>query len=156
MSHIATDNPLTPDERQTLTTLAGMIIPASIKYDAPGADDETILADILLTACQHAELLKEGLTSIDAHAREQHRVAFSSLAEDQRTLVAEHFRQASPRFMRSLVSITVQCYYRDPRVMASLGMAPRPPFPKGFDLDPGDWSMLDPVRDRGRIWRDAT
>ena len=27
------------------------------------------------------------------------------------------------------------------------------PFPKGYALEQGDWSLLDPVRARGRIWR---
>ncbi len=49
-----------------------------------------------------------------------------------------------------------RCSYRDERVMRSLGMEPQPPFPKGFDLPQGDWSLLDPVRARGRIYRDAT
>ena len=48
-----------------------------------------------------------------------------------------------------------RCYYRDDRVMRSIGMELRPPFPRGFDVAPGDWSLLDPVRARGRIWRDA-
>jgi hypothetical protein len=50
----------------------------------------------------------------------------------------------------------VQCYYRDARVMESLGMEARPPFPKGYELEQGEWSLLDPVRDRGKMWRDAT
>ncbi|MGH7054344.1 MAG: hypothetical protein ACREFK_16060 [Stellaceae bacterium] len=30
--------------------------------------------------------------------------------------------------------------------MRSLGMEPRPPYPKGFEVESGDWSLLDPVR----------
>ena len=51
--------------------------------------------------------------------------------------------------------IVLQCYYRNDRVMIPLGMEPRPPFPKGHVLPQGDWSLLDPVRARGKIWRDA-
>ena len=29
----------------------------------------------------------------------------------------------------------------------------RPPFPKGFDVEQGDWSLLDPVKRRGTIYR---
>ena len=39
--------------------------------------------------------------------------------------------------------------------LISLGMEPRAPFPKGHVLPQGDWSLLDPVRARGKIWRDA-
>ena len=49
----------------------------------------------------------------------------------------------------------LQCYYRDDRVVRSLGLEPRPPFPKGHVLEQGDWSLLDAVRGRPRMWRDV-
>jgi len=48
----------------------------------------------------------------------------------------------------------LQCYYRDDRVMRALGLEPRPPYPKGHVLEQGDWSLLDAVRGRPRMWRD--
>ena len=41
------NEPLTEAESADLRCLAGMIIPASTKYDVPGADDETIFSDIV-------------------------------------------------------------------------------------------------------------
>jgi len=57
--------------------------------------------------------------------------------------------------MTPLMSLVMQCYYRDERVMVSLGIEPRAPFPNGFELPQDDWSMLDAVQNRGKIWRDA-
>jgi hypothetical protein len=37
--------------------------------------------------------------------------------------------------------------------MQSLGMEARPPFPQGYEVPEGDWSMLDPVRARGSIYK---
>jgi hypothetical protein len=34
-----------------------------------------------------------------------------------------------------------------------LGQGPRPPFPKGRVVEQGDWSLLDPVRARPRMYR---
>ena len=51
--------------------------------------------------------------------------------------------------------VIAQCYYRDDRVMRAIGMEPRAPFPKGYDVEQGDWSLLDPVRARGKIYRDV-
>ena len=42
-----TDQILTEAEIADLRCLAGMIIPASAKYGVPGADDDTIFADIV-------------------------------------------------------------------------------------------------------------
>ena len=49
----------------------------------------------------------------------------------------------------------LQCYYRDDRVLSALGLEPRAPFPKGHALPSGDWSLLDVVRQRPRMWRDV-
>jgi hypothetical protein len=49
--------------------------------------------------------------------------------------------------------VVLLCYYRDDRVMRSLGQEPRAPFPKGHVVEQGDWSLLDPVRARPRMYR---
>ena len=56
--------------------------------------------------------------------------------------------------MTALGRAVLQCYYRDDRVIRSLGLDPRAPFPKGHVLEAGDWSLLDAVRGRPRMWRD--
>ena len=56
----------------------------------------------------------------------------------------------------TLVRVVLQCYYRDDRVLRSLGLELRPPFPKGHVLPDGDWSLLDPVKARPAKLRRAT
>ena len=155
MSTIATDSPLSEIDTRGLVSLVAMMIPASDKHGVPGADDASIIADILATARQHAELLEAGLGELEAAARARHGASFVEVAPEVRRVLIEAARADSPMFYRVVVSITVQCYYRDPRVMESLGMEARPPFPEGYEVAEGDWSLLDPVRDRGRIWREA-
>jgi hypothetical protein len=36
--------------------------------------------------------------------------------------------------------------------MRSPGQEPRPPFPEGHVIEQGDWSLLDPVRERVPMW----
>ena len=55
--------------------------------------------------------------------------------------------------LTALVRVVLLCYYRDDRVMRSLGQEPRPPFPKGHVVEQGDWSLLDPVRARPPMYR---
>ena len=55
----------------------------------------------------------------------------------------------------TLSRVVLACYYRDDRVVRSLGLEPRPPFPLGHTLEQGDWSLLDPVRARPKMWRDV-
>src|SRR6516162_1999713 len=59
---------------------------------------------------------------------------------------------------RCLSSAELQVRIHSPpadRVMRSLGLEPRPPYPKGFEVEQGDWSLLDPVRARPKLYRDA-
>ncbi|CAN5132580.1 hypothetical protein BH10PSE6_BH10PSE6_56580 [soil metagenome] len=53
----------------------------------------------------------------------------------------------------ALTRVILLCYYRDDRVMRSLGQEPRPPFPIGHVVEQGDWSLLDPVKQRAPFYR---
>ena len=39
------------------------------------------------------------------------------------------------------------------RVLRSLGLDLRAPFPQGYTLEQGDWSLLDPVKARPAVLR---
>ena len=69
-------------------------------------------------------------------------------------LVAQ-LREIGGQSLMYLSQIILQCYYRDDRVMRSLDMEVRPPFPKGFEVEQGDWSLLDPVRARPKLYREV-
>ena len=74
-----------------------------------------------------------GIDALDAHGQDIHGEAFPTLDLDVRMAIVDEFKQSSAPFIRAVTSITVQCYYRDARVMESLGMEARPPFPKGYE-----------------------
>lgn len=137
---IATDNPFSKDEQETMQALAGLIIPASTEFHLPGADDPTIFANIVRAAADNVGPVQAGV-----------RVA-QAIGAPLDTAVSELEGRAE---LAPYVSVVMQCYYQDDRVMESLGMEARPPFPKGFEVPEGDWSMLEAVQKRGKIWRDA-
>ena len=69
--------------------------------------------------------------------------------------VANEFRATGGAAAATLVRVVLQCYYRDDRVLRSLGLELRAPFPKGYTLEQGDWSLLDPVKARPATLRRA-
>ena len=73
----------------------------------------------------------------------------------RRDAVAREFRASGGEAAAVLVRVVLQCYYRDDRVLRSLGLELRAPFPKGYTLEQGDWSMLDPVKARPSTLRRA-
>ena len=148
---MSTDNPLTPAQSDDLRIIAGMIIPASAEFDVPGADDPAIQADIVATLGRDAGLVREALDELARLAGSP----LASLDPVRRQAVAVELRAAGGAAVATLTRVVLQCYYRDDRVVRSLGLEPRPPYPKGHVLEDGDWSLLDPVRSRPPMWRRA-
>ncbi len=148
---IGSSNELLSEAGQAiLQALAGTIIPASEAHGVPGADDEAIFADLLSSAGPTLQFITEHLGILEELAGEH---GFLDASAEERVALAEQFRAAQPEAAALIVSLICQVYYRDPRVLESLGTPPRPPFPDGYEISQGDWSLLDPVRARGAIYR---
>ena len=142
---------LTSAQRDDLRVIAAMMIPASAEFDVPGADDPAIQSDILAT------LGRDG-RSVTAALDHLARLAGQPLAEldaSRRAAIAGEFRATGGVAAATLIRVVLQCYYRDDRVLRSLNLELRPPFPKGYTLEQGDWSLLDPVKARAPMWRKA-
>ncbi len=136
--------------RAILQALAGAIIPASEAHGVPGADDEAIFAELMTSAGPMMKYIAEHLGILEELAGGS---SFLDAALEEQVALAEQFRAAHPEASALIVSLIAQCYYRDPRVLESLGTPARPPFPDGYQIDQGDWSLLDPVRARGPLYR---
>src|SRR5271163_319073 len=145
------DNPLTPAQSDDLRAIAAVISPASMEFDVPGADDPAIQADIMATLGRDAGLVREALDELARLAG----LPLASLDPTRREAVAMELRAKGGAAVATLTRVVLQCYYRDDRVVRSLGLEPRPPYPKGHVLEDGDWSLLDPVRARPPFWRRA-
>jgi hypothetical protein len=148
---MSADGPLTPVQIDNLRAIAGIIIPASIEFDVPGADDPTIQADMVATLGRDTDRVREALDELARLAG----APLAGLDPVRREAVAMELRATGGAAVATLTRVVLQCYYRDDRVVRSLGLEPRPPYPKGHVLEQGDWSLLDPVRARPPMWRRA-
>ena len=146
-----TETTLSPEETRDLQCVAGVMIPASTEFDVPGADDPAIFADIIKSLGRDLAAVRLALSRLVALGGSP----FADLDETRRQAVAASFQAEAGPPLAALSRAVLQCYYRDDRVIHSLGMEPRPPFPKGHVLEQGDWSLLDPVRIRPKMWRDV-
>ena len=143
--------PFDDAQRETLRVIAAAMIPASEALHLPGADDPVILDDILASTGRDTKVLADALTMLHSAAAGE----FAALRSAGPGTVLERFRTENCSVAAILELVIAQCYYRDDRVMRAIGMEPRAPFPKGYDVEQGDWSLLDPVRARGKIYRDV-
>jgi hypothetical protein len=146
---MSADTTLTLRQRDDFRSLAGMIIPASTEYNVPGADDADIQADILATLGRDSEMVRQALD----HLADLAGMPLADLDAARRQDVAQQFRASGGAAAATLTRVVLQCYYRDDRVVRSLGLELRAPFPKGYTLEQGDWSLLDPVKARVQMWR---
>lgn len=142
---------LTPADTRELRRLVGIMVPASAEYDVPGADDETIFADILRSLGRDFDAVRDALARLRGLAGRD----FTALDTAQAETAVTALLDAKDSVTVALGRAVLQCYYRDDRVLLSLGMEARPPYPKGHELEPGDWSQIEAVRGRPRMWRDV-
>jgi hypothetical protein len=128
-----------------------MMIPASAEYGVPSAGDDAIFADILQSFGRDTEHVLAVLRTLDEIAGG----VFADLDPSQREAAAARLHESGGQSLMYLSRIILQCYYRDDRVMRSLGLEPRLPFPKGFEVEQGDWSLLESVRARPKLYREV-
>jgi hypothetical protein len=144
-------NGLSPDQCLDLRRIAGIMVPPDSEFAVPGADDDVIFDDIMRSLGRDLLDVSTALTRLAALSGG----SFAELEASHRETVARRLLAEDSREVVALGRVVLQCYYRDDRVVRSLGLEPRPPFPKGNTLEQGDWSLLDVVRGRPKLWRDA-
>jgi len=138
---------LSAAEIANLREIAGTMVPADAALGVPGADDPVILTDIVKSMGRDLPLVRKALADIEGKG-------FTGLDRDQReALISDIYKSGGPP-MVALGRVIVGAYYRDDRVLLALKQEARAPFPKGYTLEQGDWSLLDAVRRRPPLWRD--
>lgn len=149
MDDMRPEKRLREDEFACLARLAGIMIPASDALGMPAADDPAVLAEMVTSIGNDLSELKLALDFVmeavgaSMPDRKDH---------DFLRLIAE-LRNERPAAFGVIEAVVARAYYRDPRVLTALGVSPQPPFPAGFSIEQTDWSLLDPVKARGPIWR---
>lgn len=143
--------PLTPDEAACLACIADHMIPADAALAMPSAADPAIMADMVASLDRDAAATGDLLRLVNAQAGG----SLSALDHPAQVKLLTRLRAEMAGPFAVLEAVVSRAYYRDPRVLAALGLEARPPFPAGFAVDGGDFTLLEPVAARGPIWRRA-
>jgi hypothetical protein len=147
--------PLTSGQRASLDLVLNMIVPPSAERRMPGAAEVGVPAYLYAEAPDALPVLCQELEALERRSSERFARGFAELAEHERKSLIEEMRAQEPAFMSRLAMETLACYYQHDRVLEGLGMEARPPYPKGYQVVQGDLSLLEPVRARGKVYRDA-
>ena len=137
-----------------LTSLLNLIIPPSGDGKMPGAAEVDFLA--YLQKLGLILWLQTGLLSLIEESRQKFDREFSGLGVHEQMQLIDGLRSRLAQFFRRLTALVVQCYYQHDRVLLAIGLEARPPFPLGYHLADGDLTLLEPVYERGQLYRDVT
>jgi len=143
---ISTDSLFNDQQRHVIAAIADAMISADEAVNLPSASDSAILKTIMAKSEHFADRL---VKYIEVFCKEIDPVT----ATPEALLGALDKNPQFRSFSKILTIIVMQSYYQDPRVLAAHGLAARPPFPLGHEVEAGDWSLLDPVKNRDPIYR---
>ena len=146
---------LSPAQHDTLRVMLNLIIPPSDDGHMPGAADYDVWGYICDAASGHADGIRDQLDRLGRHVHERSGRQLASLNASDAQAMVDEIRVADPGFLADLAVQTINCYYQQDRVLEAIGMEARAPYPKGYEVESGDLSLLDPVRRRGKVYRDA-
>jgi len=142
--------PFASDERSTLASVLDELLPPRDEGRLSGAG-ALGLADGVDTATRASPLrpaIAAALASLAAGG-------FSARSKPEKLARLQALAQEAPAVFQALLVQAYGAYYTHPSVVEALGLPPRPPFPKGYDVPPTDFSLLDPVRRRAKLYREC-
>ncbi|MHC4709171.1 MAG: gluconate 2-dehydrogenase subunit 3 family protein [Planctomycetota bacterium] len=143
--------------RDLLRDVLDEIIPASEDGRFPGAGRLGVgerLTTMLAERPELEPLFEAGLASIRRRAEERDAAGFGALPRSERVAVLREVEASEPAFFGIVLMQAYLGYYSHRQVADLLGVQ-SPPQPDGYDLEPGDLSLLDPVRRRPPMYREA-
>lgn len=150
--------PFTAAQRGVLAHVLDDLIPASADGRMPAAGQLGAAAylDQSLNAMPPLKaMIAEGLDALDALARTRHPGGLDALAPAERAAVLLEHAGSEHSFPPILIMHAFAGYYQDPRILALLHLPPRAPHPQGYEMGADDLSLLDPVRRRGKLYREC-
>ena len=143
---IVTDSWFSAHESAVIAAIANAVITADDRYGVPGGGDAPILAKVLARIEPHQVRMRSEIEQLCVDCD-----PLAMTSDGLLELLEGDGRYRS--FYRLLSVYIVQAYYQDSRVLDSLGLPDRAPFPDGYAVAEGDWSLLDQVKTRRPFYR---
>jgi hypothetical protein len=151
-----TDDGFTAEEERLVEALADVVVRGA-DGRFPGAGSLDLVRDMARRVRDMPMLrpvVEWGLGALADLARARNPAGWAALSRDEQATVVAEFTANDQLFLPAFLFLVYSVYYRHPRVMEALGLEARAPHPKGYTMAPDDWAVLEPVRARGRMYRE--
>ena len=142
----------TQEQRDLISAAYNRIIPAQDKF--PGAGDLGGARFVEQVAAKNIALRRsfgDGLARLEIAASHRGGDGFVGLSPEAQVETLKEVEAAHSDFFREFVRQCYNFYYTNPEVFDLIGYAM--PDPQDYQPLPFDESLLEPVRQRGRMWR---
>lgn len=135
----------------TMRLFLDTILPGSEQLGLPAGSSVALpnLPDQAAADQQMTEMLHQ----IDTLARAEWGRDFTDLAAAERLACVERARKTQARLAAAVITHCLRGYYSDAAVLHAVSAGAVPPFPEGNPMEEDDWSILEPVFERGPIFR---
>ncbi len=147
---------LSAQQRELLRAVVDRIIPP-----ADGVPSATLMGvtehveGVAGVSPQARSLLANGLKAIEVTSGRNHSKGFLELSDAEMTAVLRQIEIEHPKLFQALVRETYSGYYSNPTALRAKNLPLSAPQPVGYEVEPFDMSLLEPVRQRGKAYRDA-
>jgi len=81
--------------------------------------------------------------------------SFSELDQNERMNSIDIAQRKNFRLATNIIVTCLEIYYTNPDVLVAIGASPTLPYEQGQVIDDGNWDILDPVSQRGQMYRDV-
>jgi len=134
-----------------LNLIIDTILPGDCSLNLPPASQ--INLNIYVNRYNKQSLMDEFFNLINKVCLDNFGSNFSELSNDKRLKALEACKSANVRLFVDFITNVFRAYYTNPRVLEAINSGSIPPFPIGNALENDDWEILEPVFERGIIYR---
>ena len=140
------------DQRLSINAFLDEIIPASDLFGMPNASNTNFLS--FIQKRNLADRIEDFLRELNFFSKEKYGLQFNFLDSLQRSDVISLIKRKRAHLFFEVITYVANCYYEDANVLRALGLN-YTLFPEGAYLQEGDFELLEPVYERGIIYRDT-
>ncbi len=127
------------------------ILPGDFSLNMPAASQ--IGFSSYINTYRKQGLIDEFLNLTNQVCLDKFVVTFSELSNEDRLKALEAIKAADIRLFVDFITNLFRAYYTNSKVLEAINSGSIPPFPVGNLLENDNWEILEPVFERGRIYK---
>ena len=147
---------LVDSQSALLTSVLDRIIPPDGAL--PGAGQLGVadhIDRVLGSSAGFRMLFTSGLAHIEITSHKRHAQGFAGLSAADKDGILRDVESSEADFFADLVRHAYNGYYTDRKVVELRGLEARPPQPTGYSVETGNLGLIENVKKRGQVYRDA-